>query len=352
MKRRLGALAAALAALVLALPLAAGSASAAEGDEARELFTMDDERITESSGLARSVDHEGIWWTTNDSSDSARIFAVNADGEVEAELTFGAEPIDVEAIAVGAGGTIYVADIGDNLSVRDKITVYAISEPDELYDQQVKYRAYDFVYPDGPHNAEALLVHPETSRLYIVTKEAGKGRIYAAPEEPSRRRLNQLTAIRDAPAIVTDATFTPNGKLVVFRDPVSMIAYNWPSVTKPQRAGLPLQPVGESLAMGPDDSTVLVGSEGRNSAVYEVPLPTPQTTPSPSPSPTPSPTASVRSAVDTGSGGSGSRDSHTMRWTLVGTGAFALVMAAVTFPRGRRERDDAVLEGQRSRSTT
>jgi hypothetical protein len=41
-----------------------------------------------------------------------------------------------------------------------------------------------------------------------------------------------------------------------------------------------------------------------------------------------------------------------MRWTLVGAGGFAALMAMFTFPRGRRERADALLERQRRRSTT
>ena len=79
-----------------------------------KLFTMQDSRITESSGLAKSVKHPGIWWTTNDSNDVARIFGVNEDGEVVAVLTYSAPVRDVEALAIGKDGRIYIGDIGDN----------------------------------------------------------------------------------------------------------------------------------------------------------------------------------------------------------------------------------------------
>ncbi len=337
-----------LAAALVAVPLVllASAPAAVADDEPKKLFTIGDERITESSGLARSLQHEGIWWTTNDSSDSARIFAVNSDGEVEAEVTFGAEPRDVEAIAVGSDGNIYIADIGDNLGDQDKVTVYVVKEPDDLSDQQVKYRAFDFEYPDGPHNAEALLVEPKTDRLFIVTKEGKNGAIYSLGkgEQPSRRDVNTLSRMGTAPAIVTDGTFTPDGKWMILRDPTAMSVWSWPGAKTKLTTSLPLQPRGESIAMGPDDKSVLIGSEGESSPVYQVAIPTKKAAPQATETPKP------QSA--SGSGAADTDKSHTMRWTLIGAGAFAFVMAMFTFPKGRRERADAMLEGQRTRSVT
>jgi hypothetical protein len=334
-----------LAAAVVAggLVLLASAPAAVADEEPKKLFTMDDPRITESSGLARSLQHEGIWWTTNDSSDSARIFAVNDQGEVEATLTFGAEPRDVEAVSVGTDGNIYVADIGDNLGDQDQVTVYVLKEPDDLSDQQVKYRAYDFAYPDGPHNAEALLVEPKTDRLFIVTKEGKNGAIYSLPkgEQPSRREVNRLSRMGTAPAIVTDGTFTPDGKWMILRDPTAMSVWSWPGAKTKLSAQLPLQPLGESIAMGPDDKSVLIGSEGESSSVYQVTIPTKKAAPQATETPKP------QSA--SGSGATDTDKSHTMRWTLIGAGAFAFLMAMFTFPRGRRERADAMLENQRTR---
>ncbi|MGH3464180.1 MAG: hypothetical protein ACRDP9_22155 [Kribbellaceae bacterium] len=336
--------AAAAAALLLAVPvLLLGSPAARADEEPKKLFTMADERITESSGLARSAGHEGIWWTVNDSSDSARVFAVNADGEVEATLTFGADARDVEAIAVGTDGNIYVADIGDNLRDQEKVTVYVIKEPEDLSDQQVKYRAYDFDYPDGSHNAEALLVEPKTNRLFIVTKEGTGAAIYSLGKgvAPSRREANKLSRMGTAPSIVTDGTFTPDGRWMILRDPTAMSVWSWPGAKTKLSTRLPLQPLGESIAMGPDDKSVLIGSEGRNSAVYQVTIPTTKAATPATPTP--------QSA--SGSGATDSDKSHTMRWTLIGAGGFAALMAMFTFPKGRRERADAMLEGQRTRST-
>ncbi len=337
-------LAAGAAALVLSVPVLVATPAVADDETGKKLFTIDDERITESSGLARSYNHKGVWWTINDSGDSARLFAVNAEGKVEAELTYGAEVRDVEAIGTGTDGKIYIADIGDNVRDQEKVRINVVNEPERLEDQRVKYRQYDFAYPDGPHNAEALLVEPKTNRLFIVTKEVPKGGIYSLPkgQEPSRDKVNKLTRLGDAPAIVTDGTFTPDGKWMLLRDPVTIVAWSWPGAKVRRSGALPLQPTGESLAMGPDDTSVLVGSEGKASAVYQVPIPTKSSGTT---------TTTKPKTQDTGNTVGDTKQSHTMRWTLLGAGGFALLMAMFTFPKGRREREDERWEHQRSRSS-
>ncbi len=328
----------AAAAVVLA-PVLAAAPAGAEEPKPKKLFTIDDSRVDESSDLARSGTHDDVWWTSNDSGDSARIFAIDKTGKVLAEVTYDAQARDVEAIGIGTNKRIYVGDIGDNLSNQDTITVYSLPEPEQLQDQRVKARAYKFKYPDGPHNAEALLVNPQTNRLYIVTKEAPKGAIYAAPtpDEMSRTEVNDLTKLGTAPAIITDGTFTPDGRRVLLRSVNSLSVLSWPAMKPLATAPLPLQVVGESLAMGLDDKSVLFGSEGKNSAVYELAIP----------SVTKAQSGDTQPASSSGSGGSQeSKQSHAMRWTLIGAGAFALLMAMFTFPRGRRERADAILERQ------
>ena len=67
--------------------------------------TLADERITESSGLAASRRHPGTVWTTNDSGDEARLFAVDArSGRTVGVHRYGAPVRDVEALAVTADG--------------------------------------------------------------------------------------------------------------------------------------------------------------------------------------------------------------------------------------------------------
>ena len=79
-------------------------------------------------------------------------------------------------MSTGDGDDILLADIGDNARVRDSITVFRFSEPDPAVVGEVTdVERLEFVYPDGPHNAEVLLVDDVAGRVVIVTKEQGRG---------------------------------------------------------------------------------------------------------------------------------------------------------------------------------
>src|SRR5215216_4067774 len=82
-------------------------------------FTVQDPRISESSGLAASTGHPGIVYTHNDSGHAAQIFALDAKGRTKATYTLdGVTARDWEGIALGKDEqgrpAIFIADIGDN----------------------------------------------------------------------------------------------------------------------------------------------------------------------------------------------------------------------------------------------
>src|SRR6185312_841476 len=99
----------------------------------------------------------------NDSGDLARFFVVGGGGESDGILTMPVTNVDYEDIAVGpcaAGHCVFVADIGDNDALRPSCVLYRLPEPAKLGSAELTPEALPFVYPDGPHNAETLLVHP------------------------------------------------------------------------------------------------------------------------------------------------------------------------------------------------
>jgi len=327
----------------------AGPATAADPTPGapKQLFSINDERVDESSGLAKSRKYEGIWWTVNDSGDTARVFGVDATGKVRVQLKFKAPVKDVEAIGVDSEGTIYIADIGDNTRSREMIEVYTIPEPAQLEDEEnVKFHRYDFEYPDGAHDAETLLIEPQTDRLYIVTKVKSKpGAFYAAPESASREGTNKLTKLADAPTSpygITDGTFMPDGKSVVLRTYIDVATVTWGA--KPAlvaRTGTPWAQ-GESVAVGPTGNDILAGSEGKNSPVFVLAPPGKKAVakpPASKPAATPKPAATGSTTEP--------KKSHSLRWIVVGAALLALIITFVTFPAGRRERLDRMAENAR-----
>ena len=167
---------------------------------------------------------------------------------------------------------LWVADIGDNNARRTRgILVHRVEEPATLRDRTVEVRSFRLRYPDGPRDAETLLVEPGSGRLLVVSKELLGGAVYAAPERLDGSRPNVLERLAGAPAVVTDGAFLPDGRLAL-RTYSRVLLSAGPG--KPaEEVGLPDQEQGESLAAEADGRSVLVGSEGRRSTVWRVPLP-------------------------------------------------------------------------------
>jgi hypothetical protein len=248
------------------------------GAEDTVAFTIKDARIRESSGLA--VDPPGdIYWTVNDSGDRGVVYGIGLDGKVQGTLNFRDQPHDVEAVAVHKD-RLYVADIGDNNGRRSFVRVYFFDYP-RANGLTVTYHAYDFSYPDGPQDAETLLVN-ESGRLYIVTK-GQKAAIYEAPAKPDREGVNELEQVGSAPSNVTDGTFLPGGERIALLTYSSVEVIDATSYEVMASAPIPDQPQAESLTLSLDQSSLLVGSEGKRSKVYSMPVPS-EANPTPTPS--------------------------------------------------------------------
>ena len=266
----------------LALLLVGGFPAVAAAEDT-VAFTIRDSRITESSGLARDA-AGGLYWTVNDSGSDGTVYGVEPDGSLRGTLNYRATPVDVEAVAV-RDEQLYVADIGDNDADRDLVTVYLFTNP-RANGLTVTYNAYDFRYPDGAHDAETLLVDG-SGRLYIVTK-GGQGGIYAAPQAPSRSSTNVLRRVGDAPALVTDGVFLPDDQGIALLTYGSIEVLDPTTYAPVASAPIPAQRQAESLALSLEGDQLLVGSEGRRSKVFAVPVPGGATS-------TPTPTATTPS---------------------------------------------------------
>ena len=189
--------------------------------------------LNQASGVVSSRNNDAVLWTHNDSGDVPRIFAIDTQGRhLGTYRLAGATHVDYEDIAIGPGPVpnvtyLYVGDIGDNKSVRTGIQVYRIPEP-AVYLRQASAPptadlkglvAIPLRYPDGPHNAETLLIDPLTGDLFVITKQPGIAGIYRA----SRSQLNEagvvgLTRVGEIPFNVANGGDTsPNGREIIIR---------------------------------------------------------------------------------------------------------------------------------------
>ncbi|MFI5725349.1 WD40 repeat domain-containing protein [Streptomyces cyaneofuscatus] len=262
------------AAALLLLLGAACPAVAADGDPDRD-FTIEDSRITESSGLAASRLHPGVYWTHNDSDDGPYVFAVDSrTGKTVATITMRGvgEPRDVEGISIGPDGDIYVGDIGDNLDGSwSHVWIYRFPEPKVLRDATVTATQYDVKYADGARNAEALMVHPTTGRVYIASKNEDGGGLYEGPAKLTTGAPNTFRRVGEVPW-VTDGAFSPDGGSLVLRSYFSARVYDFEDgrLGESRSVAAPFQRQAESVTYTADGSALMFGSEGAGSGVVRV----------------------------------------------------------------------------------
>jgi hypothetical protein len=257
----------ALVAVLVGAPFVV-AASIAPDRDGQVVFRFQDPAIVESSGL---VVDDGLVVTVNDSGDIARVFSVDlGSGRTVGVTTWDDEPRDVEALAPAGPGEVWVADIGDNPRSRTSVTVTRV--PVGRTDRAVAGEQFELTHPGGAADAEALLVHPRTHRLYVVTKGILVGSVLEAPEQLSTDAPNRLREIGESPGLVTDGAFFPDGRHLVVRNYNSATVLTFPGLERVDTFDLPEQQQGEGIAVG-SDGTVYASSEGPRSPLLRIRLP-------------------------------------------------------------------------------
>ncbi len=258
--------------------------------------------ITESSGIAASRCNKDVFWTHNDSGDSAFIFALNEKGEkLGTWKVSGAKNKDWEDIAAFYDKQtekcfLYIGDIGNNERLRSEMTIYRVAEPkvsdadknssEKNPNKTENTEAIKFEYPDVRHDAETLMVHPNTGDIYILTKRlSGASGVYKLAANYSLEKTNKVEKIADfsVPAIpngfLTGGDISPDGKRVIICDYFSAYEIVLPENTKnfdevwkqkPAIVELGQREQGEAVAYSADGKSIFATSEKKNSPIIQV----------------------------------------------------------------------------------
>ncbi len=244
------------------------------------LCALTDTRLDESSGVAPSVNQAGVWYTHNDSGDTSRFFRFKESGEVTGVFSLkGASAVDWEDMAsasVDGTGWLYFGDIGDNLLVRKDIRVYRVAEPAGEGRSLEGFDSYVLKYPDGSHNAEALMVRQDTGDVYVVTKSTGTTcGVYklASPKASGTYTLAKVGDIKVGGAIegsrlVTAGDISPDGRHVAVRTYLAAYEFEAGSDFDAWVKGAPrsiktaFEVQGEGIAYARDGRSLVTTSEG------------------------------------------------------------------------------------------
>lgn len=232
----------------------------------RTVFSFADPAIDESSGL---VDLGGLMVTTNDSGDDAVLYVVDpATGRTVGRTRYADQVTDVEALAPGRAGRIWVGDIGDNNAVRDEIIVYDV--PTGPGERTVAAPSYRLAFPRGPRDAESLVVIG--GRLHVISKGIFGGQIYAAPATLRPDRVNRLRQVGRVGVFATDAALFRDGRHLLVRGYGTAEVLTVPGFRAVAEFDLPEQEQGEAVSIGPG-GRIRLSSEGAGSAVLQIRLP-------------------------------------------------------------------------------
>ncbi|HUS07365.1 MAG TPA: hypothetical protein VMZ52_13750 [Bryobacteraceae bacterium] len=238
----------------------------------------------------------GYFWTHNDSGDGPFVYAFDRRGaDFGKWRVTGATAIDWEDIAIGPGPArrphLFVGDIGDNEWKRRDVVVYRVAEP--RISRQGVYatapaKAFHFRYPDGPHDAEALLVHPVSGTIYIITKARGNDRetlVFRSAAPNYSEKMERVAGLHmpgesDFTLVtgrITGGDISPDGRRVAlcdyFRGYEAVLPDGadfeeiWKQPFKVVDIGKRRQ--GEGICYRLDGRALLATSEGRSSPLIE-----------------------------------------------------------------------------------
>ncbi len=240
-----------------------------------------DAGLDELSGLVASRRTPGLLWAIEDSGAEPRLSAVRENGTVAGHWSVsGAENVDWEDIAAGPGPdgpVLYAADTGDNNERRDDVVLYRVPEPVTATGGGTTGPAQrlTLTYPDGAHDAEAVVVDPRRGTLLIFTKSLLGASVYALSDPPFGRATSaKLRRVGNGPlAMATAADVSADGTTVAVRGYFSFVVWqrrgNEP-LTQTVRRQPCTSPTGlddgqgEALALSKGGGTAWTVAEGTN----------------------------------------------------------------------------------------
>ncbi len=198
----------------------------------KQVGTVQTKEIKEASGIVASRVNRGVLWVHNDSGNSAKVYALNTEGKLLGTYRIkGIRCRDWEDIAIGPGpdpqrSYLYIGDIGDNDAKYRSIIIYRVPEPVvdpnlALSETQIgPAGAIELTYPDGPKDAETLLVDPLSGDIYVITKREFFSRVYRAAHPQSTAEPTVMKLVATLPwGFAVGGDVSPDGQWVIVRGP-------------------------------------------------------------------------------------------------------------------------------------
>jgi hypothetical protein len=254
-----------------------------------EVGKVADSSLEEISGLAVSQQNPGVIWIHEDSGAQAVITALNAGGATLGTLTLSnAENQDWEDLALGpceAGTCLWVGDFGDNGNSRTDVALLSVPEPQlnstTGFALTAEALVHPFAYPEGPQDAEALVVDPSGQPFVLTKRTDQSSRIYRIPLDESGMAMLvgsiNTGPFSGLPTATTAATLWPDGSRLLVRGYLysfQLALENGQMDSAPTGAATQvltaLEKQGEAIGYDAANGAIYHISEGKNPALWRL----------------------------------------------------------------------------------
>lgn len=238
--------------------------------------------VNEASGMVDCHSMPGAVWIEQDSGNPPNLDLLGYDGKLKGRLAIpNTTNRDWEDLASGPGpqagiNYIYIAEIGDNDAVHQVSYVYRLPEPSSLNATVSGVEKIAFVYPDGPRDAECLILDPQTKDLWIISKREAKVHLYQLPYPQSTTSIITAKSYGELPlTYVTGGGISSDGTEILVRTYVGINYYKRSAGQSfadaiQRQTGTPLpyrlEPQGEAVAFDQSNKGYFTISEIANAA--------------------------------------------------------------------------------------
>ncbi len=280
--------------LATTLILAASRLQAKDGKAAgqsaattsRQLATLANQDILESSGLAVSQQTPDLFWTHNDSGDTARLFAFDTIGRDQAVVSLqGIKADDWEDMASfrrDEQAWLLVADVGDNARRRDLYQLHLLPEP-RLTETEVQvHTTINFRLAGGSQNCEGVGIDATSNTVLLATKSTLRTNIFELklPAAPNSQPLTAKLISTVSVPFATGFDISPNGQHAIIITYANAFEFNrmkdesWGDAFKraPNTLDMPPRKQGESICYSSDSRSLFLTSERTPTPLWQVTL--------------------------------------------------------------------------------
>ena len=266
---------------------------------------LEDARIREASGLARSQRQPGILWIINDNGAKEIVHAIDHTGarlgEFDLKKSRNKDWEDLASALIDGKPYLMVADIGDNDAKHDHRTLYFVEEPSPQKKGEEKLSwKISYTYPDGPRDSEAAAIDVENNRALILSKRDLPPRLYEVPLQTDTDEVLTATSLGTVNSLNRptrqDVEFAPKTKdwywqpvgMDISEDNLAAVILTYRAVyyyqrqpgqdwlealnTKPARISIGNFKNAESIAFGDDERSVFVTGENKHSLLLRIDL--------------------------------------------------------------------------------